>query len=266
MASYIPVLMYHNIVEHEISNASDWITIDLFEQQLLYLQKKGYTFITPKQLLNPKYLPKKPILITFDDGYENVYLLAFPILKKLNIPFTLFLITNFISNKSVRKTNSWDNGNRPKAFHLSKEMIKDMLQTNLLTIGSHSISHIPFNMLSENEINNELGLSKQVLEHEFNQTITLFSYPGGYIGNKEITYRLLKKNQYKLAFGAQKNKLVNVTSLDCFNINRINIENKINFTNPITKHRFEVVIHPFLNKLSSINKLNFIAKLLLPYI
>lgn len=265
MAKNIPILMYHNIVEQETLNAPDWITVALFEQQLSYLQQKGYTFITPQFLLTPKTLPKKPVLITFDDGYENVYTLAFPILKKLHINFTIFLIADFLSSENTIKTNTWDASKRPTAVHLSKRMITEMLQTNLVKLGSHSFSHKLAHLLSENELNDELSLSKQKLEAEFNQPISFFSYPGGYVGNKNITYRLLKQNNYKLAFGGQKNCLANMATLNYFNINRINIENDVNFTNPKAKQRFEVIIHPLLNKLSTFNKLNFLIHFLLPF-
>lgn len=135
MIKFIPVLMYHNIVEQEISSAPDWVTIALFEQHLSYLKQKGYTFITPQLLLTPQLLPKKPVLITFDDGYENVYSLAFPILKKLQVNFTLFLIANFVSSEHSIKINRWDTSKRPDATHLSKKMIAEMLQSKLLTLG-----------------------------------------------------------------------------------------------------------------------------------
>jgi peptidoglycan/xylan/chitin deacetylase (PgdA/CDA1 family) len=265
MIKFIPVLMYHNIVEQEISNAPDWITASLFEQQLSYLKQKGYTFITPELLLTPQLLQKKSVLITFDDGYKNVYTLAFPILKKLKINFTLFLIADYLSDDTTQKTNSWDENNRPKTEHLSKRMINEMLQTNLLSLGSHSCSHKLFHLSSENDINEEIVLSKHKLENEFKQPIFFFSYPGGYVGDKKITFQELKKNGYKLAFGGQNNRLVNTKKFNYFNISRINITNDINFTNQRAKQRFEVIINPFLNKLSTFNKLNFLINFLLPF-
>ncbi|PIQ15386.1 MAG: hypothetical protein COW67_08720 [Flavobacteriales bacterium CG18_big_fil_WC_8_21_14_2_50_32_9] len=265
MINSIPILMYHNIVEQEIPNAPDWITIALLEQQLAYLQKKKYTFITPHLLLTPHLLPKKPILITFDDGYENVYKLAFPILKEYNINFSLFLIANFLSDETITKFNTWDAEKRPKAAHLSKKMIIEMLNSKLLTIGSHSFSHQTFHQLTEKEINDELMLSKKQLESFFLIPITYFSYPGGYVGNKKNTFNLLKKHQYTLAFGGQKDVVENSKWLIKFNIKRINITNESNFTNQKAKLRFEVIIHPLLNKLSTFNKLNFLIHFLLPF-
>lgn len=262
---FIPVLMYHNIVEKEIPSAPDWITVALFEKQLAYLQQNGYTFIAPYLLLTPHLLPKKSVLITFDDGYENVYNLAFPMLKKFNAHFSLFLIADFLSSSTSIKNNSWDVSKRPTATHLSNTMIEEMLQSNLVTLGSHSFSHNPFHLLSQKEIDEELSQSKQHLENLFNQPITLFSYPGGYIGNEKITYQLLKKNGFELAFGGQKNSIVDVKKINYFNIYRINIENDVGFTNPRAKLRFEVITHPFLSKLSIFNKLNFLIRFLLPF-
>jgi len=262
---FVPVLMYHNIVEKEIPTAPDWITVALFEEQLAYLQQNGYTFITPYLLLTPHLLPKKPVLITFDDGYENVYNLAFPVLKKFNAHFSLFLIANFLSSSTCTKNNTWDASKRPMAKHLSNTMIEEMLQSNLVTLGGHSFSHKPFHLLSQTEIDEELSKSKQHLENLFNQPITSFSYPGCYIGIEKTTCQLLKKNGFELAFGGQKNSLVDVKKINYFNINRINIENDVNFSNSRAKLRFEVIIHPFLSKLSVFNKLNFLIRFLLPF-
>jgi peptidoglycan/xylan/chitin deacetylase (PgdA/CDA1 family) len=264
MAKYIPILMYHNILESVSVEAPDWISILAFKNQMTYILKKGYTPITPDLLLSKKSLPKKPILITFDDGYENIYHLAFPILKELNINFTLFVISSFISNENDRKSNSWDNGKRPLAYHLSKSMIKEMQDSKLLSIGSHSHSHQIFKDISEQEIEQEIALSVHFLKQEFDQKIYSFSYPGGYVGDKHITYSILKKSGIQLAFGGQIDRIENLKKINYFNIYRINITNDINFTSTKVKYRFDGLLNPALNKYSKYNKLNFIINKLLP--
>ena len=263
MSRYIPILAYHNIVKTKNSAAPDWIDESLFREQLKYLVNAGFTPISPHLLLTRHLLPPKPILITFDDGYEGTYELAFPILQEFNIQFTVFIITNFLSNSTARKTNSWNMGDRPNAHHLSKKMIQEMLKSNLLTIGSHSFSHQLFHHLSEKEIEQEVALSFQFLKMEFNQNADLFSYPGGFVGDKKITYNILKINGVKLAFGAQTNTMQNLKKIDPLNIKRINVTNANNFVNKKAKFRFEVLLMPVLNKLSKYNKLNFFINLLL---
>lgn len=265
MAKDIPILMYHNIVEETTLSAPDWISVELFEKQILYIIKKGFSPISPDMLLTQSLLPKKPILIIFDDGYENTYNFAFPILKKLNLPFTVFLISDYLSDETDRKANLWDTRNCPKAFHLSKKMIQEMLMSNLLSIGSHSKTHRIFNHLSDGEIEQEINLSIQFLEHTFKQKCIFFAYPGGYVGNKKSTYNSLKINNIKLAFGGQTDLIENLNTIDNFNIHRINITYHNNFTNNRAKLRFETFVHPFLNKISRYNKLNSVINLLLPF-
>lgn len=99
--SGIRVLMYHKIAKE----ATDFLTVSETQltQQLNWL-KDHYNIISLKQLTNfiknKDPLPDKPLLITFDDGYLNNYTLAYPIFKALKIPFSIFLVSDFI-NKQI---------------------------------------------------------------------------------------------------------------------------------------------------------------------
>lgn len=256
--------MYHNVVEAIQPEAPDWIQVNTFKEQMEYILKEGFTPITPDLLLTKNLLPKKPILITFDDGYEGVYQFAFPILKTLDIKFTVFIISSFISDETHRKTNSWNFGWRPETFHLSKKMLVEMLESGLLTLGSHTHSHQMFKDISEQEIEQEISSSLQFLKQEYHQDVISFSYPGGYIGNEKTTYEILKKHHIQLAFGGQIDQIENLDKINYFNIFRINITNDINFTSEKAKYRFDALLSPYFNTLSKYNSLNFLLKFLLP--
>ena len=258
--------MYHNIVENNISTAPDWVSINLFKQQINYILKKGFTPILPKVLLTPDKIPEKPILITFDDGYEGVYTYAFSILKEFKINATIFLITSCLGDSSHKYKNEWSNGDRPLAYHLTIEMVKEMLSSDLISIGCHSHSHKYFKTISTNEIENEIATSQQLIKDKLNLVNTIFSYPGGYIGDKENTYNILRKNNIQLAFGAQTDKMENLEKIDYLNIHRINMMNDTDFMNKKSKLRFEALINPHLNKLSRYNRLDFIVKCFLPFV
>jgi peptidoglycan/xylan/chitin deacetylase (PgdA/CDA1 family) len=96
----IKILMYHGI-----SNCNDTkvstnfngkhMNLDAFEGHLRLITKYC-TPISLKMLLSKKKLPTNPIVLTFDDGYKNNYTYAFPLLKKYNIPATIFITTGFI--------------------------------------------------------------------------------------------------------------------------------------------------------------------------
>ncbi|MGX5172715.1 polysaccharide deacetylase family protein [Aliikangiella sp. IMCC44653] len=101
----VPVLTYHRIgrpssnypFDHGLYSA----TPEEFRQQMSYLSKR-YTPLNMAQMADyiegKLKLPKKPVLVTFDDGFDDNYRLAFPILKELSIPATFFVTTDFIDS------------------------------------------------------------------------------------------------------------------------------------------------------------------------
>jgi peptidoglycan/xylan/chitin deacetylase (PgdA/CDA1 family) len=99
----LPIIMYHHIDTLENVNKNDKIAVGLrvspevFERQLKYINDNNYTTITSFDLADyinaKKELPKKPILLTFDDGYKNNYTKAFPILQKYNMKGDFAVIT-----------------------------------------------------------------------------------------------------------------------------------------------------------------------------
>ena len=87
-AVQVPIIMYHGLLKEEKKQGRYVISPDLFEQDLKYLQENGYTTIVMADLLeyvyNGKDLLVNPVMITFDDGYYNNYLYAYPLLKQYN--------------------------------------------------------------------------------------------------------------------------------------------------------------------------------------
>ena len=82
----LPVIMYHNISKKQSLINKYCVSVNQFENDLKYIKSQGYNCITSAQLIdyvyNGKKLPKKPFMITFDDGYESFYVYAYPLLKK----------------------------------------------------------------------------------------------------------------------------------------------------------------------------------------
>ncbi|MEK5067005.1 polysaccharide deacetylase family protein [Sporosarcina sp. FSL K6-1508] len=103
--SGIPVLMYHDLVRSKIDQNASILEVQKFKEQMDYLKKNGWTTITPQQLelwvTKKNALPKKSVLITFDDGYKSTIDLAYPILKNHGFKATSFLITSRIDRPNV---------------------------------------------------------------------------------------------------------------------------------------------------------------------
>jgi len=97
----VAVLMYHHV--HDKDSSSSTISSMLFRDQLIYLKSKGYHFIRLhefRQFLAGGSVPNNAVLITFDDGYESFYKVAYPILKELSIPAVNFTITSYLEKPS----------------------------------------------------------------------------------------------------------------------------------------------------------------------
>lgn len=97
----IPVLMYHHILPNDGFIAS---SVENFEKQMKFLSENGWKTLTSNEFYLYKKenlkLPKKSVLITFDDGWRDNYIYAYPILKKYNLKATLFIVTEWIEKAS----------------------------------------------------------------------------------------------------------------------------------------------------------------------
>ncbi len=163
----VPVLEYHMVdtVEDEESHAYN-VPPEDFSAQLDYLQQQGYTTITMLDFIKAskgkQELPEKPIILTFDDGYEDNYTVMLPILEAHGMKAVLYMVTNNIGLPD----------------YLTWEELRDM-QERGIEIGSHTANHEPLTSLTRTEQNDELRLSKLLLEWNGIHTVFSFSYPNG---------------------------------------------------------------------------------------
>lgn len=97
-ADGVPILIYHRVSDTDDNQQT--LKVADFEAQIKYLKDGGYSFIMPEDLLDAwekgKPLPAKPVVITFDDGHDDIYKNVFPILQKYSLRATVFLVTDHI--------------------------------------------------------------------------------------------------------------------------------------------------------------------------
>ncbi|HOU16890.1 MAG TPA: polysaccharide deacetylase family protein [Candidatus Marinimicrobia bacterium] len=142
---------------------------------------RGYEFATLSNLQANKNKPNL-IALTFDDGYQDIYLYAFPILKSLGIPATIFIITDYLD-----RPNTWDINLGGIHFnHLTYDNIAELIQ-NGWEIGSHSISHHLLVGMPTLEMQAEIHDSKKLLEERFNCEVRFFCAPFGKLNPKIIS-------------------------------------------------------------------------------
>ncbi|OUC16717.1 MAG: polysaccharide deacetylase [Alkalinema sp. CACIAM 70d] len=168
-AARVPVMMYHDILPEK--QVSFDVTPAEFEAHLQAIRDKNLTPISLDQLMvhlrTGMPLPPKPILLTFDDGYEGHYTHVYPLLKKYNYPAVFSIYTAKVGKKMGRSSLNW-------------EQVREMAKDPLITIASHSVTHpADLTKIPEEQLKTEITESKQVLERELGIPIHYFTYPEG---------------------------------------------------------------------------------------
>jgi peptidoglycan/xylan/chitin deacetylase (PgdA/CDA1 family) len=158
------------------------------------LLAEGYVPIYPDQLIALKsaiQVKEKYVLVSFDDGYEDFLLHAWPILKELGIAATIFVISDYIGG-----WNKWDSIRVSKHRHLSLDQLKK-LRDEGVAFGSHSCSHRLLILRTNSTLNAELRESQLALEELLDVKIRTLAYPGGHTNRRvcEAT-----KRYYDLGF------------------------------------------------------------------
>jgi peptidoglycan/xylan/chitin deacetylase (PgdA/CDA1 family) len=172
---HIPILCYHNL--NPTKPGSMNMTPLEFETQIKWLKDNGFTIVPLNDIVaylqgKRTSLPNKPVAITADDGWESVYQYMLPIVKKYQIPVTLFIYPETIS--AGKHALTWD-------------QLKELQQTGLFDIQGHTYSHPNFKIekrtLSTDAyqkfVQTELQKSKKILEDKLGKQITLLAWPFG---------------------------------------------------------------------------------------
>ncbi len=136
ISACVPVLLYHEIDPAADGSNGAVISPETFENHIRALAENGYTAVSPEELTayveHGGTLPEKPVLITFDDGYQSNYDYAYPVLKKYGMKATIFVI-----GSSAGKDEYKDTG-QPIIPHFGAEEAREMTDSGLISIQSHT--------------------------------------------------------------------------------------------------------------------------------
>jgi len=182
--------MYHRIdkADPTLPAITRSLTVDprTFKLQMLWLARHGRHTITQRRLFDALMhgtpLPGHPVMITFDDGYADVYEKAMPTLYRLGMHATAYVITGRIS------------GGDP-AF-LTWRMLRGF-ERHGVEIGSHTVSHLDLPSLDDKRALAQLGVSRRTLERRLGHPVQWLSYPGGATDGRIVA--LAEKAGYVLA-------------------------------------------------------------------
>lgn len=192
----VPILMYHRITDLPGDRLA--VSPETFLQQLAYLQQHDYHTITLEDLtdhlLNRRPLPSNPILLTFDDGYEDNYTNALPLLKLHGLVGTVFIISNWVGTD-----NGWESyPGKPSCTTMAWEHIHEWVAMGM-GIGSHTENHHNLDQLRDEELVFEITQSKVTLEARLGIPITSIAYPRGIVDERII--RAVRSAGYLCAVG-----------------------------------------------------------------
>lgn len=198
--SYIKprILMYHMISNHIRDARFNGLRVkpDMFEKQLSHLRKEGWQSLTMRELLEGKdSVPEKTVVITFDDGYEDNFTTALPLLKQYGFKATLYLVVDRHdrdwSVKRKKKNNTGELKREPK---LSDEQVKRLAESGVFEIASHTMTHPNLSDLTRSETRVELEKSKLSIEDLIGFECESFCYPFGI--KKDLDWKSVSEAGY----------------------------------------------------------------------
>ena len=179
-----PILMYH-IVSPEEEKGPNIVMPESFRYQMSFIKKRGFKVLSFDDYVrmrgHDRKIARRNILISFDDGHASLYDYVFPVLKKYGFPAIIYMPSGMVGEEG----------------YLTREQIKEMTDSGLITFGSHTRNHVYLPDLSLEEQRNEIMQSKAELEAMLGKDVVHFSYPFG--GFSEEIKSMLKEAGYMSA-------------------------------------------------------------------
>ena len=167
----IPILMYHSISDDDPNN-NLLVPPSMFEEQMAWLEANEFTAMNLDEALEAMEtgrVPKRPVVITFDDGYSDNYTSAFPSLKNHGLKATFFVITDGV-----------DNG-----YYMSTDMLKEM-QAAGMSIENHTANHLELDKLSREDAYDSIKRAQDFLRNNIGADANYLCYPVGKYNDETI--------------------------------------------------------------------------------
>lgn len=204
----VPILTYHHVGIPSGKWRLNTVSERSFEYQMNFMKRHGFEVISFDALVegikNGHEFARNSVVIQFDDGYEDNYKYAFPILKKYGFPAMVFLVSDKVNTPDFL---TWD------------EVI-EMEQYNFLA-GAHTRHHVYLPRASMAQARDEIAGSKKIIEDHLGHSIDYFAYPSG--GFTEEVKQIVKEAGYKAAVTTNRGKYRFNT--DLYELKRIHMSN-----------------------------------------
>jgi peptidoglycan/xylan/chitin deacetylase (PgdA/CDA1 family) len=172
--SGIPILMYHRIPEEDTCTTHPYYctntAVPVFEQQIAFLHRSGYRSVSVTEafrLAQARATGEKLVAITFDDGYQDFYTNAFPVLNRYGYSATVYLPTAYIGDSS-RRFKETD--------CLTWSQVRELRKAGI-EFGSHTVTHPQLRNVGPEQLRQEIRDSKLQIEEKLGEPAETFAYP-----------------------------------------------------------------------------------------
>lgn len=207
----IPILIYHNFrtpIPYKEDVYKLFSSQENFDENVKILLDEGYTFITLEDLYQYNKgqtgLPEKVIIITMDDGQIGCYTDAFPVLKKYQIPATIFIVNKLVGTED----------------YFSWEQAKEMYDTGLVKIHCHGYHHSEYSSVGKEKLVSDYTKSHQEIEEHMGEKVQkIMAYPAG--KSSESTIKWLKEIGFEVQVQTKYGNVNKSRSLDLTGLGRI---------------------------------------------
>lgn len=221
------VLAYHSI---DNSGSVISTTPEKFREQMEHLSESGFRVISLKEIT--KHIcenwpfPSRSVAITFDDGFKNVYDVAYPVLKEFGFQATVFLVPGYCG-----RNNQWDRQPRgiPTLDLLDWDEILEMAN-NGIDFGAHTMTHPDLSEISLERVTEEIGHSRSVIQNHLGKDVLFFAYP---YGKQTDQIRSVTKDQFcgacsaRLGFVTLQSDVYSLPRIDMYYFSRNNLFTQI---------------------------------------
>ncbi len=214
------ILMYHSVA---ISDTFFSVSPEVFENQIEFLKSKSVEFVKFSELVERRRAHQSLdnlVCLTFDDGYEDNYLNAYPVLKKYSIPATIFVATGYVGSEMQIST-----GQRLKM--MSREMVSDLMKSGLVECMPHGHTHRSLVKIDKQEIHRDILESQKTLESIdiSGQKGYYFAYPYGDYNQETID--ILSLLGFKGSAGVEEGIVTRESKF--FELPRMNVVSETSF-------------------------------------
>jgi len=223
----LPILMYHNVCLENTNSYGLTISKAKLESHFKVLQSEGYTpvhFSEIQSLKSASVVPKKPIIITFDDVYENQFELAYPLLKQYEMKASFFIPFGYVGGY-----DDWNDGHHKI---MSIEQLK-ALDNKVVELGLHSFEHRAYDAMTHGNIESDFEKCQAFIQ-KYNLNINnILAYPYGKFPRskheKTQFFNLLSKQN--IAYGLRiGNRLNSLPLRSVYELNRLDIKGEMSLT------------------------------------